>query len=50
MAQLGKQLESPPSDGISALRFGDSDALLASSWDGVGQNEIAKRSNQDRAL
>lgn len=33
---LGEPIESPPADGITALRFSTiSDQLLASSWDGV---------------
>lgn len=33
---LGRELGSPPSDGITNLRFsGDTNLLLASSWDGV---------------
>jgi len=36
MTDLGARLADPPTDGITALRFcGDSNALLASSWDGV---------------
>ena len=34
--QLGRELPSPPSDGITSLRYcGDTPLLLCSSWDGV---------------
>lgn len=33
---LGRELQGPPSDGITSLRFyADTTLLLASSWDGV---------------
>lgn len=36
MSLLGAELPSPPTDGVTALRFfADTPLLLASSWDGV---------------
>lgn len=32
---LGRPVDEPPSDGITAVRFADHSTLLASSWDGV---------------
>jgi hypothetical protein len=44
-AVLGEELLSPPSDGITSLRFcGDGDLLLASAWDGVSATLLARRS------
>ena len=38
-SNFGTQLESPPTDGISGLRFSaTNDLLLACSWDGVSVN------------
>ncbi|KAK9814607.1 hypothetical protein WJX72_008544 [[Myrmecia] bisecta] len=37
-ASLGVQLDNPPADGVTALRFStNSDLLLASSWDGMAR-------------
>lgn len=33
--QLGKEVQEPPADGVTALRFSARGLLLASSWDGV---------------
>jgi hypothetical protein len=39
---LGQELPSPPTDGITALRFyADTPLLLASSWDGVSAPLLA---------
>ena len=34
-SQLGKEVQEPPVDGVTALRFSARGLLLASSWDGV---------------